>query len=43
MAAQKTEQPTRRRMDDARKTLERLKPLDAGRAGELAELIAKAK
>ena len=31
------------RMDDARKTLERLKPLDAGRAGELAEVIAKAK
>ena len=31
------------RMDDARKILERLKPLDAGRAGELAEVIAKAK
>jgi Flp pilus assembly protein TadD len=31
------------RMDDARKTLERLKTLDAGRAGELAEVIAKAK
>jgi tetratricopeptide (TPR) repeat protein len=31
------------RMDDARRTLERLKPLDAGRAGELAEAIAKAK
>jgi tetratricopeptide (TPR) repeat protein len=31
------------RMDDARKTLERLKPLDPGRAGELAEVIAKAK
>ena len=31
------------RMDDARKILERLKPLDAGRAGELAEAIAKGK
>ena len=31
------------RMDDARKILERLKPLDAGRAGELAEVIAKGK
>lgn len=29
------------RADDARKILERLKPLDAGRAGELAEAIAK--
>jgi len=29
------------RVDDARKILERLKPLDAGRAGELAEAIAK--
>ena len=31
------------RKDDARKVLERLKPLDAGRAKELAEEIAKAK
>ena len=31
------------RVDDARKILERLKPLDAGRAGELAEVIAKGK
>jgi tetratricopeptide (TPR) repeat protein len=31
------------RVDDARKILERLKPLDAGRAGELAEAIAKGK
>ena len=31
------------RVDDARKILERLKPLDAGRAQELAEVIAKAK
>ena len=31
------------RMDDARKILDRLKPLDAARAGELAEAIAKGK
>lgn len=31
------------RVDDARKILERLKPLDAARAGELAEAIAKGK
>ena len=31
------------RVDDARKILERLKPLDAGRAQELAEVIAKGK
>ena len=31
------------RVDDARKILERLKPLDAGRAHELAEAIAKGK
>jgi tetratricopeptide (TPR) repeat protein len=31
------------RMDDARKILDRLKPLDAGRARELAEVMAKAK
>lgn len=31
------------RLDDARKLLERLKPLDAARAGELAEAIAKGK
>ena len=31
------------RVDDARKILERLKPLDAARAGELAEVIAKGK
>jgi tetratricopeptide (TPR) repeat protein len=31
------------RKDDARKVLDRLKPLDAGRAKELAEEIAKAK
>ncbi len=31
------------RVDDARQILERLKPLDAGRAGELAEVIAKGK
>lgn len=31
------------RMDDARKVLDRLKPLDAARAGELAEAIAKGK
>ena len=29
------------RVDDARKILERLKPLDAARAGELSEAIAK--
>src|SRR6185436_9091837 len=29
------------RLDDARRVLDRLKPLDAGRAGELAEAIAK--
>lgn len=29
------------RVDDARKILERLRPLDAARAGELAEAIAK--
>jgi hypothetical protein len=27
------------RLDDARRTLDRLKPLDAARAGELAEAI----
>jgi len=32
-----------RRVDDARKILERLKPLDAGRASELAEAIDKGK
>jgi hypothetical protein len=31
------------RMDDARKVLERLKPLDAGRAAELSEVIEKGK
>ena len=31
------------RVDDARKILDRLKPLDAARAGELAEAIAKGK
>ena len=31
------------RVDDARKVLERLKPLDAARAGELAEAISKGK
>ena len=31
------------RLDDARRTLERLKPLDPGRARELAEAIAKGK
>ena len=31
------------RVDDARKALERLKPLDAARAGELAEAISKGK
>jgi tetratricopeptide (TPR) repeat protein len=31
------------RRDDARKVLERLRPLDAGRASELAELIGKTK
>ena len=31
------------RLDDARQVLERLKPLDRGRAKELAEEIAKAK
>lgn len=31
------------RVDDARKILERLKPLDAARAGELAEAISKGK
>ncbi len=31
------------RLDDARRILDRLKPLDAGRAGELAEAIAKGK
>jgi hypothetical protein len=31
------------RRDDARKVLERLRPLDAGRANELAELIGKTK
>jgi tetratricopeptide (TPR) repeat protein len=31
------------RLDDAGKILERLKPLDAGRAQELAEVIAKSK
>jgi len=31
------------RVDDARKVLERLAPLDAARAGELAEAIAKGK
>jgi tetratricopeptide (TPR) repeat protein len=31
------------RVDDARKLLERLKPLDAGRAAELAEAIEKGK
>lgn len=30
------------RLDDARRVLDRLKPLDASRAGELAEAIAKA-
>lgn len=31
------------RLDDARRVLERLRPLDAGRAGELAEVIEKGK
>jgi tetratricopeptide (TPR) repeat protein len=31
------------RLDDARRVLERLRPLDAGRARELAEAIAQAK
>ncbi len=31
------------RLDDARHVLDRLKPLDAGRASELAEAIAKGK
>ncbi|HMB36266.1 MAG TPA: tetratricopeptide repeat protein, partial [Methylomirabilota bacterium] len=31
------------RMDDARKVLDRLKPLDAGRAAELSEAIDKGK
>lgn len=31
------------RLDEARQVLDRLKPLDAGRAGELAEAIAKGK
>lgn len=32
-----------RRLDDARRVLERLKPLDAARAKELAEVIEKGK
>ena len=31
------------RLDDARRVLDRLRPLDAARAGELAEELAKAK